>query len=138
MQYDEVNENSAMLTFLGSRSVAAATLSILALVSVSGCANVQETIPGESYTKANSSLAIETWEATATLAMVSVPNCGGHKLINTEVVSVSEPLRVSGNRATQGEWIERWTYDMCGTIVPVRVEYTVDELGTGYTASVEV
>ena len=92
-------------------------------------------VPGESYTKANSSLAIQSWEATAVLALASVPTCEKHDLINTEVVSVQEPLKIDGARATQGKWVEKWTYDMCGTIVPVKAEYEVDETGVGYRTS---
>jgi len=110
----------------------------LSLVAMSGCADVQQAIPGNSYAKANSSLAIQTWEATATLALVSVPTCERHNLVNTEVVSVSEPLRVAGDRATQGKWVERWTYDMCGETVPIKVEFEVGDMGTGYSASVDV
>ncbi len=47
-------------------------------------------------------------------------------------------MKIEGPRATQGKWVERWTYDMCGTIVPVKIEYEIEEAGTSYAASLEV
>lgn len=124
-----------MRTFSELRRKALTTLCLSGIIAaVSACAP-SDMMPGNSYTKANSSLAVQSWEATAVLALTSVPNCDKHNLINTEVVSVQEPLRIEGARATQGKWVEKWTYDICGTTVPVKVEYEVDELGTGYEAS---
>ncbi len=111
---------------------------LVSLLTVTGCADVEGAIPGNSYARANPSLAVQTWEATAALALGATPSCDRHDLINTQIVSVAEPLRIAGSRATQGKWTERWTYDMCGSIVPVRVEYQVDDIGVGFSAAIEV
>ena len=111
----------------------------LVFLSASGCGGIEESkeaIPGESLAKANGSLAAKTLETTAALAMATVPGCGTHDLINTEIVSVSEPLQIVGAGATQGSWVERWTYNICGATVPIKVAFSVDELGADHTASV--
>ena len=111
----------------------------LVFLSASGCGGVEESkeaIPGDSLAKANRSLATKTLETTTALAMATVPGCGTHHLINTEIVSVSEPLQIVGAGATQGNWVERWTYNICGATVPIKVAFSVDELRADYTASV--
>ena len=123
------------MDFSELRRRALTTLCLSAIIAAASACAPSDMIPGNSYTKANSSLAIQSWEATAVLALASVPSCDKHNLINTEIVSVQEPLKIEGAMATQGKWVERWTYDMCGTNVPVKVEYKVDDLGTGYEVS---
>ena len=105
----------------------------------SGCANVQEVqeiIPGDSLAKANRSLAMQTMETSAALALATIPSCRNYRLVNTEIIRVSEPLQIVGVSAKQGNWVERWTYEVCGASVPINVEFAVDEFGTVYNAPV--
>ena len=134
MLCDKLRSDSSQIVNGSRLSIRVPLISSATSLILFACAP-SEMIPGNSYTRANSSLAVQSWEATAVLALAAVPSCDQHDLTNTEVVSVQEPLKIEGARATQGKWVEKWTYDICGTAVPVKVEYEVDELGTGYQAS---
>lgn len=85
-----------MRTLSKLRRKALTALCLLGVAAVVSACAPSDMIPGNSYTKANSSLAIQSWEATAVLALASAPSCEKHNLINTEVMSVQEPLKIEG------------------------------------------
>ncbi len=58
------------------------------------------------------------------------PDCRDLSKVNTEFVEVTQkPVFNEQEYMIAGQWVERWTFDLCGTQVVLRITYTAD--GTG-------
>ncbi|MBO3457324.1 hypothetical protein G7B40_005370 [Aetokthonos hydrillicola Thurmond2011] len=56
--------------------------------------------------------------------------CQDHHLINTEVIERPRDVHLeNGVVLQQGTWLERWTVNRCGTLIPYKVEYAADQHG---------
>ncbi|WP_413717755.1 hypothetical protein [Silicimonas sp. MF1-12-2] len=92
---------------------------------------IDEVLPGNSYTKYSPALAVQAWEMAATVAFIQKPtSCQKTKLINTKVTDVDEKVVFTSKRLLkQGRWSEIWTFDKCGTRIQVRAAFQADGKG---------
>lgn len=95
-------------------------------------AEIDELMPGNSYTKLSPALAVQSWEMAATIAHIQKPaSCKTAKLIGTKVTAVKENVVFTSDRKLkQGRWSEIWTFDKCGKIIRVRADFKADGKGT--------
>lgn len=95
-------------------------------------AEIEEVVPGNSYTKFSPALAIQSWEMAATVAFIQRPaSCNNTKLVDTRVTAVHEKVVFTSKRKLrQGRWSEIWTFDKCGKRVRVRADFKADGKGT--------
>ena len=95
-------------------------------------AEIDEALPGSSYTKYSPALAVQSWEMAATIAHIQKPaSCNTAKLIDTKVQAVQEKVVFTSERKLrQGRWTEIWTFDKCGKTIRVRAVFKADGRGT--------
>jgi hypothetical protein len=62
--------------------------------------------------------------------ILAAPDCQDYSNVNTEFIQVTQPVNVDDQgQLMAGQWVERWTFQICGTQVVLRVTFTAD--GTG-------
>ncbi len=95
-------------------------------------AEIEEALPGNSYTKFSPALAVQSWEMAATIAHIQKPaSCKTAKLIDTKVMAVQQKVVfTSARKLKQGRWSEVWTFDKCGKKIRVQAEFKADGRGT--------
>jgi hypothetical protein len=95
-------------------------------------AEIEEALPGGSYTKYSPALAVQSWEMAATVAYIQKPaSCDTVQLIDTRVTAVQQKVVFTkGRKLKQGRWSEIWTFDKCGKKIRVRADFKADGRGT--------
>jgi len=95
-------------------------------------AEIEEALPGGSYTKYSPALAVQSWEMAATVAYIQEPAyCDTVQLIDTRVTAVQQKVVFTkGRKLKQGRWSEIWTFDKCGKKIRVRADFKADGSGT--------
>lgn len=84
-------------------------------------------LPGNSL--ADCLLQSDTLGTIAFSEFIADKKCQDHHLINTEVIEQPRDVRVENGVLQQGAWLERWTVNRCGTLVPYKVKYAADQQG---------
>jgi hypothetical protein len=86
-------------------------------------------LPGTSM--AGTGLQVKTMLfAVVYLAISAPPDCRDYSNVNTEFIQVTQPINLDdqGNLLA-GQWVERWTFQLCGTQSVLRITYTADGSG---------
>ena len=92
-------------------------------------------IPGA--TIADSVLKRDTREYILTVgAVLAGVSCPHGRVTNTEIMQQPRRVRMREGRMVRGEWVERWTTNLCGKTVAFRVGYSATPNG-GVTFSVQ-
>jgi hypothetical protein len=89
------------------------SLLLVLLILLGGCA----TLPGQ--TQRQPSLSDLLLRLDSSEKMGGDPRCDSRRVSTTEVVGTVE----QGSQGVSGRWIERWTVDRCGSLVPYLVKF---------------
>ena len=79
-------------------------------------AEIDDMLPGKSYTKHSPALAVQSWEMAATVAFIQKPaSCETTKLVDTKVTAVEEKVAFTAKsrKLKKGRGLEIWTFDKC-------------------------
>ena len=96
-------------------------------------AEIDDMLPGKSYTKHSPALAVQSWEMAATVAFTQKPaSCETAKPVDTKVTAADEKVAFTAKsrKLKQGRWSEIWTFEKCGKIVRVQADFKADGKGT--------
>ena len=95
--------------------------------SVSGTGKGEGAVPGE--TLGTIVLQRDTENQILLLDQVMFPDCDTRRIVNTEVLEVSDETRNVKGRTVAANWKERWSMDRCGEIIPYEITYVPDGKG---------
>ncbi|BAY08466.1 hypothetical protein [Calothrix sp. NIES-2098] len=93
-------------------------------------------LPGDSL--ADCILQRDTLNTIAMIEFVTDEQCQNHRIVNTEVIEPPHDIKLENGVPRQASWVERWTVDRCGTLVPYRTKFTSDrQKGTDFEVNIE-